>query len=208
MVEDKLMALLRSGSEFKVPGCDTDQARAVVEALLRIYERAGALRAEDVVEEARSAKSPLHDWFEWDDSVAAEQYRLQQARQLVREIRVERVSDGAAATEHVFVNVRRLGDDEPQAYRTTDDVRAKGEYLHDVHRQRLATIRRAVADIQELGIERKAPQWLDVIDALSRVPDILPQKAKASKPSRAAKTGSALKAPPNPKPKRAIAKRA
>ena len=39
---------------------------------------------EQVLEKARNRNSELHKCFEWDDSVAAEKYRLQQARQLIQ----------------------------------------------------------------------------------------------------------------------------
>jgi hypothetical protein len=38
----------------------------------------------DVVEAARDPKSPLHSRFEWDDGEAAEKWRLEQARVLIR----------------------------------------------------------------------------------------------------------------------------
>jgi hypothetical protein len=42
-----------------------------------------------VVEAARDPNSPLHSAFTWDDAEAAEQYRLAQARVLLRRVRVE-----------------------------------------------------------------------------------------------------------------------
>ena len=47
-------------------------------------DHGGILYPEDVVNSARDPKSPLHDVFEWDDGIAAEQYRLEQARRLIR----------------------------------------------------------------------------------------------------------------------------
>jgi len=44
----------------------------------------GNLRPHDVVAYARDPKTSLHSQFQWDDSVAAEQYRLWQARQIIR----------------------------------------------------------------------------------------------------------------------------
>jgi hypothetical protein len=44
----------------------------------------GFLRPTDVVERARNERSVLHSRFEWDDSEAAHQYRLDQARRLIR----------------------------------------------------------------------------------------------------------------------------
>lgn len=47
-------------------------------------ENGGFLRPADVVNYARDDKSALHEYFEWDDSAAAEKYRLAQARALIR----------------------------------------------------------------------------------------------------------------------------
>ena len=56
---------------------------AVGQELTRIQNDQG-LTPEAVVEAARCPDSPLHGGFEWDDSVAAAQYRLDQARYLLR----------------------------------------------------------------------------------------------------------------------------
>jgi hypothetical protein len=44
----------------------------------------GRLMPRDVVEEARNPESPLHNSFEWDDTAAAEQWRIEQARRLIQ----------------------------------------------------------------------------------------------------------------------------
>jgi hypothetical protein len=46
----------------------------------------GELTPEAVVADATHNNSPLHSFFEWDDSEAAQQYRLQQARGLIRAV--------------------------------------------------------------------------------------------------------------------------
>lgn len=52
------------------------------------------LEPPEVVEYARNnPQSELHKGFEWDDSKAAEQYRLQQARQIIYNIRIIQVED-------------------------------------------------------------------------------------------------------------------
>jgi hypothetical protein len=55
---------------------------------LRMIEKrnGGVLHPEAVVEFARNPKTSLHSAFEWDDSQAAEQYRIEQARRLIRVI--------------------------------------------------------------------------------------------------------------------------
>ena len=39
-----------------------------------------------VVDDARPAESPLHKYFEWDDKIGGEKYRLQQARSLISSV--------------------------------------------------------------------------------------------------------------------------
>jgi hypothetical protein len=57
----------------------------VTNELSRIQtDNGGLLRAADVVREASHPGSPLHDYFNWADDEAAHQWRLQQARQLIR----------------------------------------------------------------------------------------------------------------------------
>ncbi len=61
-----------------------DAARAELEELRAAG--GGILQAEAVVERARSANSALHSYFEWDDDKAADAYRLQQARNVIRAV--------------------------------------------------------------------------------------------------------------------------
>lgn len=53
----------------------------------KVYEEIGDRKVtpEEVLEQARNDEnSELHKCFEWDDSVAAEKYRLTQARQVIQ----------------------------------------------------------------------------------------------------------------------------
>lgn len=71
-------------------------------------QHGGTLTAEIVVEDARATSSPLHDAFEWDNRQAAHEYRLEQARALIRCLRVvvEPVGDLPSA-RRLMVHVRR-----------------------------------------------------------------------------------------------------
>ena len=68
-----------SGSRLKA-----SKANVAGRELDRLTKVNGGLTAKNVVDSARSRKSPLHDFFEWSDSVAAERYRHEQARHLMR----------------------------------------------------------------------------------------------------------------------------
>lgn len=52
----------------------------------KVYAEIGSTQVtpEEVLEKARNEKTELHKCFEWDDDVAAEKYRLQQARQIIQ----------------------------------------------------------------------------------------------------------------------------
>lgn len=58
---------------------------SVTSALLELSaENNGPVSPQMVLDRARDESSPLHDCFEWDNDVAAEKYRLVQARVLLR----------------------------------------------------------------------------------------------------------------------------
>ncbi len=79
---------------------------AVIAELRRIAaENGGQLRPADVVQSAKPKSSPLHSKFEWNDSDAAQAYRLWQARQLIS-VTVEYVGAGKdAVSSRVFVSL-------------------------------------------------------------------------------------------------------
>ena len=68
----------------------------------RIHGKHGALKPINVVEEARPEEAPLHPVFEWNDSIAAEEWRLHTARNLIRSVQVITSDD---QKESVYVSV-------------------------------------------------------------------------------------------------------
>lgn len=62
----------------------------------------GELTASGILEEAKKKTSPLHNLFEWDDSAAAHEYRLIQARKIIRSANV-RIEDAGDKIVHVPV---------------------------------------------------------------------------------------------------------
>lgn len=84
-------------------------AQAVGERLERLRAAgAGELTPEAVVADARHPGSPLHPLFKWDEAEAAHQYRLVQARALIRAVIVRyRAAPGNGARSVVaFVNLK------------------------------------------------------------------------------------------------------
>lgn len=78
----------RDGSTFSK--VDAQKIGPVLEELAE--ER--GLTARDVLDAAHSTNSPLHEYFEWNNDKAADLYRLDQARQIIRSIRVRYTDAG------------------------------------------------------------------------------------------------------------------
>jgi len=58
------------------------------EHLQAIYDERGELTPALVVDVARDDTHPLHTRFEWNDAVAAEKHRREQAHQLIKSVRI------------------------------------------------------------------------------------------------------------------------
>jgi hypothetical protein len=76
------------------------------ECLDRIAQQYGSIKQEDVVEEARNPKSPIHDFFDWSDKEAAEKWRLEQAGYLIRSIKVVIKYDHQVKEQRAFFSVQ------------------------------------------------------------------------------------------------------
>jgi len=83
------------------------KAQMIGERLAEIEKHHGELKAEHVLADARSDNSPLHKYFDWDDTEAAEKWRLGQARQLIKSVYVKRIEDKEVRVPtRAFVNLR------------------------------------------------------------------------------------------------------
>ncbi len=71
----------RSGSRL-----GGEKAHVVGIELEKIESKYGGVSADHVLAVAEAAKHPLHSFFEWDTDRAAHQYRLEQARHLIRSV--------------------------------------------------------------------------------------------------------------------------
>lgn len=84
-----------------IPGIKAELAN---DELMRLYKKDGKITAPRVVEIARPKDAVLHPAFEWRDKQAAEEYRLIQARHLIRQVVIFNAAD---KTENpAFVHVR------------------------------------------------------------------------------------------------------
>jgi len=124
--------------------------------LQTIYERDGTLMPEAVISDAKKKTSPLHDYFTWDDGRAAHLWRIEQARRLIRSVRISVVqTTHTLATPHYvrdpdspadtqgFVAVPDLATDQDRALRV----------VQYETRRAVAAMHRAAGIADTLGLE-------------------------------------------------------
>lgn len=118
-------------------------AQSVGEELTRLQRDNGErLTARIYVDAARPVDSPLHATLEWDDVRAAELHREDQARHIIRCVRVVKQDGEATKLQRAFVNVVEVvGDEEQQGYVPMARVLSDA----DLYRQ---VLQRAASDLK------------------------------------------------------------
>lgn len=149
----------RDGSRFKSAPQGTGE---FLEKVAKKHE--GVLTAGVVVDAARSNKSIIHGEFEWDNEVAAEDYRKEQARLLLRSlVTVQTVGKTEQAVRTYFV----VHEGESRAYvptlRILSDTEMRGELLSEAL-SALKSLQRKYAMLTELTPVWAALQQAEVIE--------------------------------------------
>ena len=155
--------------------------------LLKIAEQHdGALNPRHVVEAARDPDHPLHSRFEWDDSAAADKYRLAQAEGLIRKVKLHIVRQVAGGGT-VQLTLARAWASRPSqrhgegGYEQITDIMAdpekRSELVKAVARE-LMTIRRKYAQLVEL-----AEVWYAVDTTLGDLDPAAPAQTDEQRPS-------------------------
>lgn len=103
----------RPGSRFS-----TVDAQTAGERLAKLEEQNGQLTAQIVVDDARPEAAPLHSIFEWDDSIAAEKYREEQARHVIRSVVVTEIIPNQQRPVRAFVHIQKQEDVRSTSERT------------------------------------------------------------------------------------------
>lgn len=81
-----------------------------------------SVKPEEIVDKARDESTELHKCFEWDDTKAAEKFRLHQARQIVCNLIVREVNDTQKEREiRVFYKTDNTDGYKPITYIMRDE---------------------------------------------------------------------------------------
>lgn len=138
---------------FPARGVKAQDAGEFIEAL---SEDAGRpVTAQEVVNSARPRKSPIHRIFEWDDAVAAEAFRCEQARGMLRNLEIHVVAeDGgevAKRAERAFIHIQHEdADGYAHARKVANRIEWLDSALEDA-REYLSGAKRRFSHIKELA---------------------------------------------------------
>lgn len=114
-----------------------------------------SVTASDLLNASRDKNAPLHNCFEWDDSIAAERFRLVQARQIISNIRITIVKDNEPPEPvRYLLNVKPVAPKIQGEFATVDVVFANPNYRRQVLNNALAELKnfqRKYSNYQELS---------------------------------------------------------
>jgi len=96
-------------------------SKSIIDELLDL-NKTNNLTPERIVNRASNPKSPLHNLFDWNDSIAATKWRLQQARVLVNEVKVIIEQKEYFAFENVSVNLSIEDTESLRVYKPVTEI--------------------------------------------------------------------------------------
>lgn len=125
-----------------------------------------------VVEIAKDPESPLHGHFCWDDNEAAHQYRLEQARSLIRVVRIEIIRENVTILVPRWVRDPQKNGDE-QGYTGLLALQRKPKQseaalLYELRRA-MSFLQRAIDIGQALGSKTYAAEMRSMARAAAKL---------------------------------------
>lgn len=146
-----------------------DLVNQAIVALADLHE--GRITPEIVLNAAKSKDSPLHDHFEWDDKKASHQWRIAQARSLIRRVKIE-VSIESVVVRNVCYVRDPTRPAKEQGYISVNKARQDKEIAKAVVQKEIQAardrLRRCLNLAAQLGIEDALRQLINGIDSLDR----------------------------------------
>lgn len=143
------------------------------EALTALADEAdGHLRPQAVVEAAKDEASPLHQHFEWDVQKAAEAHWLDQAREIIRLVRVIDDDDEEDAAPRAFLSI---SDTEGTSYRAYSEIMDSSDLQH-------AVLKQAKRDLE--AFRRRYRGLQAVCDLVKVAEDAVDEVARSSRAKR------------------------
>jgi hypothetical protein len=124
----------------------------------------GRCNSKTILDASRNSKHYLHQFFEWRDSLAAEKYRQDQARTLMRCLEIVEKHDGEERKLPAFIS---LIEREGRGYYTVREV------LNSAELQAIA-LRQAETDLETY--ERRLAVFVDICNAIRAAREMISER--------------------------------
>ena len=139
-------------------------------AILTKLDRQNKLTASAILKEGKDPRSPLHGKFNWNDKTAAHAYRMDQARSLITEFKIEIVVQKRVIVVPIFQEAANKESPQEEGYQATLDIRKnKSDSRAKVVRHlktALSSLNNALVLCDILGLEEDVER---IIRAVERV---------------------------------------
>ena len=144
---------------WKISGLYSVSAQEAGTEIEKCRDVQGFIVPQNVVEIAKSTDSILHKCFEWNDEIAAEKYRTDQASKLIRCIVTTSLdAENGRNTVRAFVNIVNV---DKQGYKRIDSVKPdEFEYILSCALKELQNFKSKYSSLKELS---------GVLSAISKV---------------------------------------
>jgi len=127
--------------------------------LIAKYQRDG-ITAEELVDAAEDIDHPLHDRFTWDDTIAARNFRVIEARQILGEVLL--IQPGGTEPIRAFVPVKVV--DNPSEYRPAITVMGDPESRQQLFNRYRSMLKGYSARLGSFN------EFKDIVDAIAVIP--------------------------------------
>lgn len=146
-------------------------ADVAIDYIEDIKKERGGITSQLLVIEASKEDSPLHDCFEWDDTKAADKWRLEQGRCLLKNLIMAVIEDEEEKPVYVrcFVSPIEVEEQGGTSYLTIKEV-CESNVLNEAYlRQLKKELHAFVAKIENYAHYRKSKSLCLVVKAIKKV---------------------------------------
>ena len=144
-----------------------EEVQAHIEAMADA--NGGLITPAEIVDHATDPDSPLHSFFEWDDTAAAAKYRLAQASKLIRSCRIVFRTEKRKVTAVAYVRNPEAGPKEA-GYIQVQRVKNDADMAQDVLNQEFIRARSAMERARRLAhyfhLEDEIDDFISGLDAM------------------------------------------
>lgn len=135
-------------------------------------ENDGCLVAETVVVKATDPSHPLHEAFEWNDKIAGHRYRVEQANEYIRTVRIEHKTIDKTMMVPLYIRDPRQANNEP-GYLALPRVRTDKQLSNEAIRQEFSRAAAALQRARDIAAALGKEEPID--DLLVRVRNLSDQ---------------------------------